>query len=53
MQLYNKIDKKVLEEELEQSPIQRTTISFYKYHKIDHPGEFRDEILIIPPKTGQ
>lgn len=46
MQLYNKKDRKVLREELEQDPAQRTTISFYKYHAIADPSAFRDELYL-------
>ena len=44
MQLYNKIDKKVLEEQLVESKEARTTISFYKYHTLDNPENFRDQL---------
>lgn len=46
MQLYNKVDKRILEQRLEQSNIPRTTISFYKYHQIADPQTFRDEIFV-------
>ena len=42
MQLYNKIDKRVLEEQLAQSKEERTTISFYKYQQIKEVESFRD-----------
>lgn len=44
MQLYNRIDKKVLKERLSASSEDFTTISFYKYHRIDHPQTYRDEL---------
>lgn len=46
MQLYNKIDKKVLEERLANSDEPRTTISFYTYHTIDNPEFFRDHLYL-------
>jgi UPF0176 protein len=46
MQLYNKIDKKLLKEKLAQSNEAYTTISFYKYFKIENPQEFRDILYI-------
>ncbi|MEZ5010100.1 MAG: rhodanese-related sulfurtransferase [Chitinophagales bacterium] len=46
MQLYNKIDKKVLEERLAASDEPRTTISFYTYHTIDNPETFRDHLYL-------
>lgn len=42
MQLYNRVDKKVLKEKLYSSDEEYTTISFYKYHKIDDPTQYRD-----------
>jgi UPF0176 protein len=45
MQLYNKVDKKILEQQLELSNIPRTTISFYKYHHLQEPQIFRDELF--------
>jgi len=43
MTLYNRIEGKVLKERLLQAPrLNRTTISFYKYHRIENPQEFRD-----------
>lgn len=44
MQLHNKIDKKVLREQLEESQEARTTISLYQYAHIQHPRQFRDEL---------
>jgi UPF0176 protein len=45
MTLYNKIEGKVLKERISLAPqLNRTTLSFYKYHKIENPTEFRDEL---------
>jgi UPF0176 protein len=45
MALYNRVEGKVLKERLLQAPsINRTTVSFYKYHKIQDPQAFRDEL---------
>jgi UPF0176 protein len=45
MTLYNKIEGKVLKERISlASQLNRTTLSFYKYHKIENPAEFRDEL---------
>ncbi len=44
MPLYNQVDKKVLKERLANSEEEYTTISFYKYHHIDNPTSFRDEL---------
>lgn len=42
MQLYNRVDKKVLKEKLYTTSEEFTTISFYKYHKIEDPQQYRD-----------
>lgn len=45
MALYNRVEGKVLKERLLQAPIiNRTTVSFYKYHNIQDPHVFRDEL---------
>ncbi len=44
MALYNRIDGKVLKEQLKNSTEERVTISFYKYHFISEPKAFRDEL---------
>ncbi len=46
MQLYNKVDKKLLEQQLSKSKESRTTISFYKYQVFDAPNEFRDKLYL-------
>ena len=40
--LYNKVDKKLLKEQLHLSAEKRTTLSFYKYAHIVNPQLFRD-----------
>lgn len=47
MQLYNKIDKNVLREQVEQDPRSRSTISFYQYAHIANPQLFRDHLYIL------
>lgn len=42
--LHNKVDRKVLRQQLESSAEPRTTISFYKYHQLADPQAFRDEL---------
>ena len=45
MALYNKINGKLLKERLHNATVvQRTTLSFYKYHSIEDPKAFRDEL---------
>jgi len=42
--LHNRISQKELKERLYQETEPRTTISFYHYHPIQNPQEFRDEL---------
>ena len=42
--LHNKINKKKLKEDITLADVQRTTLSFYKYHPIDQPHQFRDHL---------
>lgn len=44
MQLFNRVDKKILKEQVLNSNEEYTTISFYKYHHIDNPIQFRNEL---------
>lgn len=45
MTLHNRIEGKVLKERLLLTPcVDRVTLSFYKYHQIENPQTFRDEL---------
>lgn len=44
MALHNKIDSRLLKEKMQSASEDRTTISFYKYHHIADPQEFRNEL---------
>lgn len=44
MVLHNRINSKVLKERLHQSNEQRSTLSFYRYCRIDDPRAFRDSL---------
>src|SRR4051812_36147920 len=47
MALYNKIEGRLLKEKIRSAAeLRRTTISFYKYHQITAPSEFRDELYL-------
>ena len=46
MKLHNKVDKKILREQLHASDEERTTISFYKYASIKNPEVFRDHLYV-------
>ena len=52
MALYNKIDKRVLKEQLKESSEKRLTISFYQYHHLQNPEAFRDKLYERWEKTG-
>ncbi len=45
MPLYNRINKEELKKKLQQETFSRKTISFYKYHYLENPQEFRDTIF--------
>jgi UPF0176 protein len=44
MALYNRVNSRVLKNLLWETPQKRTTLSFYRYHKIEDPQVFRDEL---------
>lgn len=43
--MFNRIDGKVLKEQVKHDNIQRTTVSFYKYVRISNPTLFRDHLF--------
>lgn len=52
MQLYNRLDRKILEEQMANSDIQRITLSFYKYHQIGNPQIFRNHLYAQLDEIG-
>ena len=52
MQLWNRVDKRILEEHLLASSEKRTTISFYKYYRISQPEDWRNELYLSLDKLG-
>ena len=44
MQLHNRINKEVLKQRLMEETFSRKTISFYRYHYLEDPQEFRNSI---------
>jgi len=50
--LYNRINSKELKEKLKLSSEARTTISFYKYHHIEDPQKFRDDLYLLFDQSG-
>ncbi|QIA07720.1 oxygen-dependent tRNA uridine(34) hydroxylase TrhO [Draconibacterium halophilum] len=45
MFLYNRVNKEELKKKLAEETFQRKTISFYRYHILENPQEFRDELF--------
>lgn len=45
MLLHNRIDRKILKQQLEESREERITLSFYQYARIDEPRAFRDRLF--------
>jgi UPF0176 protein len=52
MTLHNRIEGRLLKEKLRQTNEKRTTVSFYKYHKIEDPAVFRDQLFINLNQLG-
>lgn len=52
MELYNKLSKEELEARLAQETEPRVTVSFYRYHPIEHPETFRDELFARLTEIG-
>ena len=46
MALHNKIEGRLLKKKMQFLPEKRVTISFYKYHHILNPQDFRDELYL-------
>src|SRR6478752_7683853 len=44
MALYNRINGRALKAQMRVNEEKRTTISFYKYHRIENPQGFRDQL---------
>src|SRR5690606_11930567 len=44
MALHNKIDGRLLKEKMRSAAENRTTVSFYKYHRIADPADFRNTL---------
>lgn len=46
MHLFNRIDSRELKKRLYEEPFKRKTISFYKYHQLEDPQAFRDNLYL-------
>jgi UPF0176 protein len=45
--LHNRVNREVLIKQMLENPEHRSTISFYKYHHIENPKQFRDELYLL------
>lgn len=52
MALHNRIQGRLLKEKIRSSSEKRVTISFYRYHHIDQPETFRNELYLNLEKIG-
>jgi UPF0176 protein len=50
--LMNRVNREELLQQLQTSTEPRTTVSFYKYHPIDDPQKFRDELYLTLDALG-
>lgn len=50
--LYNKVNKELLKQKIEQDTTPRTTLSFYQYAHIANPRIFRDHFYLILDEIG-
>lgn len=46
MQLYNKLSAKERADLIDKAGVNRITVSFYQYHQIQNPQEFRDQLFM-------
>ncbi len=52
MLLHNRVNRKKLKDKVLCSSEERTTLSFYKYVRIDNPAHFRDDLYQLFSKMG-
>ena len=52
MPLYNKVDARVLKQQIQQTTEERTTISFYRYFQESDPQNFRDLLFVAFSELG-
>ena len=50
--LFNRVNNRELKKRLEESNEQRTTLSFYKYHQLEDPQAFRDQLYLQLSECG-
>lgn len=52
MKLHNRVNKDELKQRLLQSDEPRITLSFYKYHQLEDPQRFRNELFLLLNNLG-
>lgn len=52
MALHNRVDKRILKQQLENDPTARRTVSFYRYVHIQDPHAYRDELYSAWDELG-
>jgi UPF0176 protein len=50
--LHNRLDKRLLKAQLHAADQDRLTFSFYRYHQIEHPAEFRNRLFVLWSQLG-
>ena len=45
--LHNRVNREILMKQMLENPEPRTTLSFYKYHFIESPKQFRDQLYLL------
>jgi UPF0176 protein len=45
--LHNRVNRDILIKQMQESTESRTTISFYKYHRIENPPELRNQLYLL------
>lgn len=50
--LHNRVNRRLLKEQIKNSAEARTTLSFYKYVQLDNPQQFRDDLYAALAEVG-
>lgn len=50
--LHNRVNRRVLKQQLHTEGADRVTLSFYKYHRIDEPDQFRNKLYKVWKAIG-
>lgn len=50
--LHNRVDKRILKQQLHKNAADRLTLSFYKYHAISNPSALRDQLYTVWSPLG-